>query len=118
MIGPELEYYLCERDEGAATGWPPYGQAPGNVYSAGLSGAPDDHLLRTLRHLKELKVGTTAGNREFGSGQFEINLAHSATLDAADRAFRFKAPPTTTSPSARAARTSASAVPWPASNCG
>ncbi|MFD0536774.1 glutamine synthetase family protein [Actinomadura luteofluorescens] len=31
------------------------------------------------------------GNHEFGGGQFEINLAHSGALDAADRAFRFKA---------------------------
>ncbi|MEU6961922.1 glutamine synthetase family protein [Streptomyces chrestomyceticus] len=91
VIGPELEYYLCERDESAVTGWSPYGRAPGNVYSAGLRGDPDGHLLRTLRHLKELEIGATTGNREFGSGQFEINLDHSAALDAADRAFRFKA---------------------------
>ncbi|WP_030663339.1 glutamine synthetase family protein [Streptomyces rimosus] len=90
VIGPELEYYLCERDEGTVTGWSPYGQGPGNVYSAGLRGDPDGHLLRTLRHLKELEIGVTAGNREFGSGQFEINLDHSPALDAADRAFRFK----------------------------
>ncbi|OKI02245.1 glutamine synthetase [Streptomyces sp. CB02923] len=90
VIGPELEYYLCERDEGAVTGWSPYGRSPGNVYSAGLRGDPDGHLLRTLRHLKELEIGVTAGNREFGSGQFEINLDHSPALDAADRAFRFK----------------------------
>ena len=31
-----------------------------------------------------------AGNHEFSSGQFEINLWHSDALDAADRAFRFK----------------------------
>ncbi len=90
VIGPELEYYLCERDETSATGWSPYGRTPGNVYSAGLRGDPEGHLLRTLRHLKRLEIGATAGNREFGSGQFEINLDHSAALDAADRAFRFK----------------------------
>ena len=32
-----------------------------------------------------------AANHEFSSGQFEINLWHSDALDAADRAFRFKA---------------------------
>ncbi len=32
-----------------------------------------------------------AANHEFASGQFEINLWHSEALDAADRAFRFKA---------------------------
>ncbi|MEI5098160.1 glutamine synthetase family protein [Streptomyces sp. PmtG] len=90
LIGPELEYYLCERDERTATGWAPYGQGQGNVYSAGRRGDPDGHLLRTLRQLRDLKVGATAGNREFGSGQFEINLDYSAALDAADRAFLFK----------------------------
>ena len=32
-----------------------------------------------------------AANHEFSAGQFEINLWHSGALDAADRAFRFKA---------------------------
>ncbi|MFG3257338.1 glutamine synthetase family protein [Streptomyces sp. NPDC048172] len=93
VVGPELEYYLCEPDTDPAstTGWRPYGPAPGNVYSAGRRGDPDRHLLRTMRHMKELDIGAIAGNHEFSSGQFEINLTHSYALDAADRAFRFKA---------------------------
>ncbi|MEU7582657.1 glutamine synthetase family protein [Streptomyces sp. NPDC041068] len=91
VVGPELEYFLCEADPAAPSGWTPYGGATGNVYSAGRRGDPDGHLLRTLRQLDELGIGAIAGNHEFDGGQFEINLAHSDALDAADRAFLFKA---------------------------
>ncbi|MFE0178925.1 glutamine synthetase family protein [Streptomyces sp. NPDC059002] len=91
VVGPELEYFLCEADAGAPSGWVPYGGATGNVYSAGRRGDPDGHLLRTLRQLDALGIGVIAGNHEFDGGQFEINLTHSEALDAADRAFRFKA---------------------------
>ena len=91
VVGPELEYYLCEPDPSAATGWRRYADAPGNVYTAGRRGDPDGHLQRTLRHTRDLGLGVTMGNHEFGGGQFEINLDHSGALDAADRAFRFKA---------------------------
>ncbi|TGA92705.1 glutamine synthetase [Streptomyces sp. MZ04] len=91
VVGPELEYFLCDADPTAASGWSVYGGATGNVYSAGRRGDPDGHLLRTLRQLAELGIGAIAGNHEFDGGQFEINLDHSEALDAADRAFRFKA---------------------------
>ncbi|MGK4578750.1 glutamine synthetase family protein [Kitasatospora sp. HPMI-4] len=91
VVGPELEYYLCDAAPQTPAGWRRYADASGNVYSAGLRGDPDRHLLRTLRHLRDLGLGVTAGNHEFSSGQFEINLNHSEALDAADRAFRFKA---------------------------
>ncbi|MFG2646874.1 glutamine synthetase family protein [Streptomyces sp. NPDC048436] len=91
VVGPELEYFLCEADPAAASGWALYGGATGNVYSAGRRGDPDGHLLRTLRLLADLGIGVIAGNHEFDGGQFEINLDHSEALDAADRAFRFKA---------------------------
>ncbi|WP_331766498.1 glutamine synthetase family protein [Embleya sp. NBC_00896] len=91
VVGPELEYFLCEPDPAREGGWRRYGEAPGNVYVAGRRGDPDGHLLRTLRHLGALGIGATTGNHEYSSGQFEINLDHSDALDAADRAFRFKA---------------------------
>ncbi|WP_344897671.1 glutamine synthetase family protein [Actinomadura meridiana] len=90
VAGPEFEYYLCEPDPSAPTGWRRYADAPGNVYTSGRKGDPDGHVLRVLRHLRDLGLGVTMGNHEFGGGQFEINLDHSAALDAADRAFRFK----------------------------
>ncbi|WP_188189682.1 glutamine synthetase family protein [Nonomuraea sp. SYSU D8015] len=90
VTGPELEYFLCEPDPAAPTGWRRYAEAPGNVYTAGRRGDPDGHLLRTLRLLRDLGLGVSMGNHEFSSGQFEINLTHSAALDAADRTFLFK----------------------------
>ncbi|HEY8482850.1 MAG TPA: glutamine synthetase family protein [Spirillospora sp.] len=91
VVGPELEYFLCERDPSAPNGWRRYGEGPGNVYTAGRRTDPDGHLLRTLRHLRDLGLDVTMGNHEFSCGQFEINLNHSEALDAADRAFRLKA---------------------------
>ncbi|MER6079161.1 glutamine synthetase family protein [Streptomyces sp. NPDC001833] len=89
VVGPELEYFLCEPDPGG--GWRRYGSTPGVVYTAGLRADPDNHLLRTLRQVRDLRIGVLSGNHEFDGGQFEINLLHSPALSAADRAFRFKA---------------------------
>ncbi len=91
VVGPELEFYLLDRDASATTGWTRYGDAPGNIYVSGLKGDPDNFLLRTLRQLGAYGLDVVAANHEFSAGQFEINLWHSAALDAADRAFRFKA---------------------------
>ncbi|WP_308296686.1 glutamine synthetase family protein [Streptomyces sp. ISL-44] len=91
VIGPELEYVLLDPDTDAPSGWRRYSPAPGNIYTVGRKGDPDGHLLRTLRHLHAIGIGASGGNREFDGGQFEINLDHSEALDAADRAFRFKA---------------------------
>jgi glutamine synthetase len=90
MTGPELEFYLLERDEQTPTGWRRYGEATGNVYVAGRRGDPENLLLRSLRHLGGYGLQVVTANHEFGSGQFEINLWYSEALDAADRAFRFK----------------------------
>ena len=103
-VGPELEFFLLEPDPGSPsggihagsdpgkpTGWRRYGEAPGNVYVAGLRGDPADTLLASLRQLSAYGLEVVAANHEFSSGQFEINLWHSAAMDAADRAFRFKA---------------------------
>ncbi|AZP22301.1 glutamine synthetase family protein [Streptomyces aquilus] len=90
VVGPELEYFLCETDP-ASGGWRRYARDAGVVYTAGLRADPDNHLLRTLRLLRDLRIGTLSGNHEFDGGQFEINLTHSEALSAADRAFRFKA---------------------------
>ncbi|MGW3661858.1 glutamine synthetase family protein [Streptomyces sp. NPDC005141] len=91
VVGPELEYFLLEPAPGTPTGWRRAPQTTGAVYTAGLRADPHNHLLRTLRHLRDLGLGVITGNHEFDGGQYEINLTHSAALDAADRAFRFKA---------------------------
>lgn len=91
VVGPELEYFLLEPAPGTPTGWRRASQTPGAVYTAGLRADPGNHLLRTLRRLRDLGLGVVTGNHEFDGGQYEINLTHSEALDAADRAFRFKA---------------------------
>lgn len=90
VVGPELEYFLLE-PAGTPTGWRRAPETTGAVYTAGLRADPDNHLLRTLRQLRDLGLGVVTGNHEFDGGQYEINLTHSEALDAADRAFRFKA---------------------------
>jgi glutamine synthetase len=91
LVGPELEFFLLERDTTVPVGWSRYGDGPGNVYVTGYQGDPDSFLVRALRLLGAYGLETSAGNHEFSGGQFEINLWHSDPLDAADRAFRFKA---------------------------
>jgi glutamine synthetase len=89
LIGPELEYFLLEADD-SERGWRRYADAPGNVYVVGAKGDPRRHLIRSLRTLRDTGLGVTAANHEFCGGQFEVNLTHSAALDAADRSFRLK----------------------------
>ena len=91
VVGPELEFYVLEQDACAPTGWRRYGEGAGNVYVSGHKGDPENVLLRTLRQLGDYGLEVVAANHEFSSGQFEINLWHGGALDAADRAFRFKA---------------------------
>jgi glutamine synthetase len=91
VVGPELEYFLLEPAPHAPSGWRRSPETPGAVYTAGLRADPENHLLRTLRALRDLGLGVVTGNHEFDGGQYEINLTHSSALDAADRAFRFKA---------------------------
>ncbi|MFE4514956.1 glutamine synthetase family protein [Kitasatospora sp. NPDC056783] len=90
VVGPELEYFLCDEASGTPRGWRRYSDASGVVYTAGLRADGDNHLLRTLRLLRDLGIGVSNGNHEFDGSQFEINLTHSDAMSAADRAFRFK----------------------------
>ena len=90
VVGPELEYFVCQPDGSAGTGFTRYANSPGNVYVVGRKGDPNGLLLRTLRYLREAGLQVTAANHEFCAGQFEVNLNHSDLVDAADRAFRMK----------------------------
>lgn len=91
VVGPELEYFLLDRDDLAPNGWRRYADVTGQVYTVGRKSDPAGHLPATLRKLDALGIGVVSGNREFDGGQFEINLRHSTALDAADRAWRLKA---------------------------
>ena len=88
ICGPELEFYLCQRDAGG--NWQRYANELGNVYVVGHKGDPEGLLLHMLRQLRDAGLKVTAANHEFSPGQFEINLGHSELADAADRSFRLK----------------------------
>jgi glutamine synthetase len=90
VLGPELEFYLCEPDATAPWGYRRYDNVMGRVYTTDPTADPRRILPRLLRECHELGLGAFAGNHEYGRSQFEINLHHGAALDAADRAFRFK----------------------------
>ena len=90
VVGPELEYFICEPSDSAAAGFTRYADSPGNVYVVGRKGDPNGLLLRTLRYLRAAGLQVTAANHEYCAGQFEVNLNHSELVDAADRAFRMK----------------------------
>jgi len=88
ICGPELEFYVCQRDVHGT--WQRYANDLGNVYVVGRKGDPQGLLLHMLRQLRDAGLRVTAANHEFSPGQFEINLGHSEMTDAADRSFRLK----------------------------
>ena len=88
ICGPELEFYLCQRDQEGR--WRRYADELGNVYVVGRKGDPRGLLLHMLRQLRDAGLQVTAANHEFSPGQFEINLGHSEVTGAADRSFRLK----------------------------
>jgi len=91
ILGPELEFYLCEPDPAAPRGYRPYAEQDSPVYTVGAQADPRGTLSRMLDASVELGLGAVALAHEYGRSQYEINLRHSPALDSADRAFRFKA---------------------------
>ena len=91
VVGPELEWFLCTRDASAPNGLGRYVDELSRVYTVGAISDPKQINLRTLLWADELGLKAFAGNHEFMNSQYEINLKHSAALDAADRAFMLKA---------------------------
>ncbi|MBB5939306.1 glutamine synthetase family protein [Streptomyces zagrosensis] len=90
VVGPELEYFLCDAAPDDPQGWHRYSDTDGAIYTAGLRADRDNHLLHMLRLLRDLNIGVSGGNHEYDGSQFEINLTHGDAAEAADRAFRFK----------------------------
>jgi glutamine synthetase len=90
MVGPELEFYLCEPDASDPRGWRPYAAQDSGVYTVGDVADPKRTLSRMLDAAVEYDLGAVAAAHEYGRSQFEISLRHSAALGSADRAFRFK----------------------------
>lgn len=91
VVGPELEFYLCEPDPAAPGRYRRYVDHCSSVYTVGAQSDPRGILQRLLESAAAMGLGAFAANHEYGRGQFEINLRHSPALDSADRAFRYKA---------------------------
>ncbi|HET8979800.1 MAG TPA: glutamine synthetase family protein [Solirubrobacteraceae bacterium] len=90
VVGPELEFYLCEADPAAPNGYRPYAAQESPVYTVGDIADPRGTLGRMLDAAVDLNLGAIAAAHEYGRSQFEINLRHGPALDSADRAFRYK----------------------------
>jgi glutamine synthetase len=90
VLGPELEFYLCQPDNADPRGYSPYAAQESPVYTVGEVADPRGTLSRMLDASVQFGLGAVAAAHEYGRSQFEINLRHSPALDSADRAFRFK----------------------------
>ena len=90
VLGPELEFYLCEPDPSAPNGYRRYVDNDSHVYTVGAVADPRGLLRRMLHACVDMDLGAYAANHEFGRSQYEINLRHSDALDASDRAYLFK----------------------------
>lgn len=91
VVGPELEYFLCQRTGESHAGLKRYVDEFSRVYTVGAVSDPRQITLRTLLWADELGLKAYAANHEYMNSQYEINIKHSAAVDAADRAFMLKA---------------------------
>jgi glutamine synthetase len=91
IVGPELEFFLIERDPAATHGIRRRADQASMVYTVGPQADPDGVVRRITEGLEQLGLEVLAFNHEFMSSQYEINLRHTEALRAADRAFRLKA---------------------------
>ena len=90
IIGPELEFFLVEKDPEAPNGVRRYVDNLSMVYTVGPQADPRNVVRGIAEALSTLGMGTFAANHEFMNSQYEINLHHADALTAADRAFRLK----------------------------
>ena len=91
IVGPELEFYLCQPDPDAPRGFRPYAAQESPVYTVGGMADPGGTVTRMLDASVALGLEPVALAHEYGRSQYEINLRHASALTSADRAFRFKA---------------------------
>ena len=90
ILGPELEFYLCQPDPAAPNGYRRYVDNDSHVYTVGAVADPRGILRKMLHACEQMHLLAYAANHEFGRSQYEINLRHSDALDASDRAYLFK----------------------------
>jgi glutamine synthetase len=89
-VGPELEFFLLERDQTVPGGLRRYVDELSRVYTVGAVSDPRGIVLDMLYACDQLGLRAFAANHEFMNSQYEINVEHSDALDAADRAFMLK----------------------------
>ncbi len=77
IVGPELEWFLCERDPTAPAGSGRYVDELSRVYTVGAISDPRQINLKMLLWADELGLKAYAGNHEFMNSQYEINVKHS-----------------------------------------
>lgn len=90
VVAPELEFFLCERDDSAENGVKRYVDNLSMVYTVGPQADPKGIVRGISEALSRLGMGTFAANHEYMNSQYEINLHHAEALTASDRAFRLK----------------------------
>jgi len=90
IVGPELEFFLCERDPSVPGGLRRYVDNLSMVYTVGPQADPRGVVRQLTEAMAGMGMGTFAANHEFMNSQYEINLRHAPALTAADRAFRLK----------------------------
>lgn len=86
IVAGELEFYLLNPADRS-----PYVSRDSSVYTCGPNADPRGTLRAIVDVVHGLGLQPIAATQEYGRGQYEINLRHGPALDAADRAFRFKA---------------------------
>ncbi|HEU4657404.1 MAG TPA: glutamine synthetase family protein [Capillimicrobium sp.] len=91
IVGPELEFFLVERDATAPNGFRRRVDQLSMVYTVGPQADPQGVVRGMTEGLAQLGLEVFAVNHEFMNSQYEINLRHADALTAADRAFRLKA---------------------------
>jgi glutamine synthetase len=91
IIGPELEFFLLQRDPAATHGIRRRIDQPSMVYTVGFQADPGGIVREMTEALARLGLEVVAVNHEFMNSQYEMNLRHTDALRAADRAFRLKA---------------------------
>lgn len=88
MVGIELEAYLFEPDSGG--GWQPISTPGAYVYGTGMAVDPSGTIDEIMATAREVGLPLESVNSEYDNGQFELTLAYTTALQAADDAFLFK----------------------------
>jgi glutamine synthetase len=91
IVGPELEFFLLQRDPAAEHGIRRLVDQPSMVYTVGPHADPGGIGREITDGLAALGLQVIAAGHEFMNSQYEISLRHAGALLAADRAFRLKA---------------------------